>query len=344
MLEIRVRRASPKSASILTAHHTANASLTDPVEFAVPEKRGDTRAAMRDAYPAAIAHCADSILRMHAAEKMANKIFGRNLQSHAAGLLLVMHCEAEFGLGAPPTLAALSREMGRSRSLATFFGVLRLAGYVKRQPVPGDARSYVLVPSSQLFDGLRGWLTTHARCCEIMGLTPPGFARRLEDANWLRLYLASARDLLQRTREATNGDGAWAWFDRFDCGDRVAMLLLRTHHDAAAGPDENGLIWFAFDGSSLGRTLGISRSHVRNIINGAEAAGYLVQNHAAGRIALRASFLDEMNAWFCRFWGWVAETHDRTALRVAGGAAVPPKGQEDCFADLRKGRASTEDG
>jgi hypothetical protein len=50
------------------------------------------------AYEDAIRYCANSILPMHFGEKLINKIFGRNLQSHAAGLLAVMHCEAELGL------------------------------------------------------------------------------------------------------------------------------------------------------------------------------------------------------------------------------------------------------
>lgn len=244
---------------------------------------------------------------MHFAEKLVNKVFGRNLQSHAAGLVLVMHCEAELGIGSRPTLGLVQREMGSPRTLAAFFGLLRFAGYVTQEPVPADARSAWLVPSPQLFEGLRQWLSHHARCSEIVGLAEPGLSARLQtDEAWLRLYLGHARGLLARTREAMAGDGAFAWFDRFDCGDRVGLILLRAHHASAAEAGD-GPNWFILGGRQIAARLGISHSHIRNIVNRAEAEGLVLQDRA-GRIALAPRFLAESEAWFRMFWGWIAET------------------------------------
>jgi hypothetical protein len=259
-------------------------------------------------YRRAIIDCADAILRMHFAEKIVNKVFGRNLQSHAAGLAVVMHCEAQLGLGPRPTLGLIQREMGSPRTLAAFFGLLRFAGYLTQEAVPGDGRSAWLVPSSQLFEGLRQWLSHHARCCEIVGLAQPGFSDRLRtDEAWLRLYLGHARGLLGRTREAMAGDGAWAWFDRFDCGDRVGLILLRAHHESAA-EEGVGPNWFPLGGREIADRLGISHSHIRNIVNRAEAEGLVLQDRVGGRIALAPRFLAESEAWFRMFWSWIAET------------------------------------
>ncbi|MET3889687.1 AraC-like DNA-binding protein [Bosea sp. OAE506] len=269
----------------------------------------------------AILHCADSVLRMHVAEKIVSKIFGRNLQSHAAGLVVVMHCEAERGAGQRPTLALVQREMGSARTLAAFFGLLRLAGYVTREPVPGDARSAWLVPAAPLFEGLRQWLSHHARCGEILGLAEPGLAERLRaDDAFLRLFLGHARDLFARTREATAGAGAWAWLDRFDCGDRIGLILLGAHHrvGAAAGNDP---VWFDLHAREIASRLGLSHSHVRNIVNRSEAEGLLVQDRLKGRVALTPRLLAESEAWFCSFWDWIAET-----ARAAQAAEAAPRG------------------
>jgi hypothetical protein len=253
-------------------------------------------------------HCADCVLRMHVAEKIVSKVFGRNLQSHAAGLVVVMHCEAERGAGPRPTLGLVQREMGGARTLAAFFGLLRLAGYVTREPVPGDARSAWLVPAPPLYEGLRQWLSHHAGCGEILGLAEVGLSQRLlADDAFLRLFLGHARDLFARTREATAGNGAWAWLDRFDCGDRIGLVLLGAHHRAATG-EPGDLVWFDLHAREIAARLGLSHSHVRNIVNRAEAEGLLLQDRSKGRVALTPRLLVESEAWFRSFWGWIAET------------------------------------
>lgn len=269
-------------------------------------------------YGRAIIHCADTILRLHFAEKVANKIFGRNLQSHAAGLVLVMHCEALLGLGPRPTLSLVQREMGSSRTLSAFFGLLRWAGYVMQEPMPTDARAAWLVPAPPLFEGLRQWLSNHARCSELLGLAEPGLSARLKnDDAWLLLYLGHSRALLARTRESMAGEGAFAWFDRFDCGDRIALVLLRAHHAGAPGSG-GAMHWFDLGGREIAARLGVSHSHVRNVVNRAESEGLVLQERGTGRIALTPRLLAESEAWFRSFWGWIAETGRAAERREAG--------------------------
>lgn len=273
-------------------------------------------------YERAIAYCAESILRMHVGERLINKVFGRNLQSHAAGLALVMHCEAGLGLGPRPTLSAIQQEIGSARTLAAFFGLLRLAGFIRIERDPADARRHHLVPTDQLFDGLRQWLLHHVRCCEILGLVPERTAERLRaDDPAFRRFVGHSRALLTRTRAAMAGDGAWAWIDRFDCGDRIGLMLLHAHgRAAAAGTGER---WFPFGSRDVAAKLGISRSHVRNVVNRAEAAGLLRQDRAKHAVALSPRFLAEARGWFLTFWGWVAEAAreiDRPGAAPAPGA------------------------
>jgi hypothetical protein len=260
---------------------------------------------------------------MHAGERLINKIFGRNVPSHAAGLVLVMHCEAEIGLGERPTLTLVQQEIGHSRTLAAFFTLLRLAGYVHLEAHPDDARKRHLVPMPPLFDGLRQWIVHHLRCCEMLGLITAGSAERvLTDHETCRRYIGHSRTLLARTRQAMAGDGAWAWLDRYDCGDRIGLFLLDAHY-AATTEAGTGKRWFAFSSRDIAARLGISHSHVRNVINRAEAEGLLRQDRRAHRLALSPRFLAEARAWFLLFWGWLAEVIGE--LEQRGEGLVSPR-------------------
>lgn len=274
-------------------------------------------------YEQAIAYCARSILRMHVGERLINKIFGRNVQSHAAGLVLVMHCEAEIGLGPRPTLALVQQEIGRSRTLAAFVALLRLAGYLQLEPHPDDARKRYLVPRAPLFDGLRQWIVHHLRCCEMLGLIAEGIAERVaSDDEICHRYIGRSRTLLARTRQAMAGDGAWAWLDRFDCGDRIGLFLLHAHDAAATDPGASER-WFVFSSRDIAARLGISHSHVRNVVNRAETEGLLLQDRRAHRLALSPRFLGEARAWFLLFWGWLAEVAGELERR--GEMSVSPR-------------------
>ncbi|PYB69797.1 MULTISPECIES: hypothetical protein [Rhizobium] len=271
------------------------------------------RARLTDqAYEEAIRHCTTSILPMHLGERLVNKIFGRNLQSHAAGLLAVMHCEAELGLAARPTLTQIQEEMGASRTLSAFFALLKVAGFVETIPNADDRRAKLLAAKTPLIDGLTTWLSHHMTCAEVAGLLPDGNARRLRaDEDFAVAFIASARPILERTRSALKQPGAWAWFDEFDCGDRMALALLRAHYSSN---DLDGDRWFALESRYLASQLGISHSHLRNVINAAEAEGLVLQNRHSHRVALTPRMLSDVRSFHLAFWGWIAEAADQ-ALR-----------------------------
>lgn len=281
------------------------------------------RARLTDqAYEEAIRHCTSSILPMHMGERLINKIFGRNLQSHAAGLLAVLHCEAELGVSQPPTLTRIQEEMGSSRTLSAFFALLKLAGYIEASPGTDDRRKKVLAARPALLDGLKTWLSHHMTCAEIAGLLPDGYGQRLRnDGDFAIAFIASARPILERTRDALKQPGAWPWFDDFDCGDRIALALLRSHY---AGTDLDGDRWFGLESRQLSTQLGISHSHLRNVVNAAEAEGFLLQDRQSHRVALSPKMLADVRSFHLDFWGWIAEAVDQVEVqmvdRISAGA------------------------
>ncbi|MGQ3077987.1 MAG: hypothetical protein ACT6UT_09490 [Allorhizobium sp.] len=270
-----------------------------------------SRARLDDqAYEDAIRYCANSILPMHFGEKLINKIFGRNLQSHAAGLLAVMHCEAELGLGERPTLTRIQAEMGRSRTLSGFFALLRFARFIETIDHAEDRRAKMLIARPPLLDGLKTWLSHHMTCAEVAGLLPTGSTHRLKsDDDFALRYIAAARLMLDRVRShiASRRD-AWSWFDSFDCGDRIALALLRAHYEY---PGEQETRWFLLETRQLAERLGISHSHLRNVLNGAEGCGFILQDRRTHQMALTPQMLDDIREFHLSFWSWVAESADQ---------------------------------
>ncbi|MDH4439061.1 MAG: hypothetical protein QE284_01600 [Rhizobium sp.] len=268
------------------------------------------RARLTDqAYEEAIRHCASSILPMHLGERLVNKIFGRNLQSHAAGLLAVMHCEAELGLAGRPTLSLIQEDMGSSRTLSAFFALLRVAGFVDTVPDPDDRRFKVLIAKPPLLEGLTTWMSHHMTCAEVAGLLPDGHAERLRTNKDFALgFIARTRPMLERTRAALRQPGAWAWFDDFDCGDRIALALLRSHY---AGTDLDGAHWFGLESRHLASQLGVSHSHLRNVVNAAESEGFVQQGRKSHRVSVTPRMLADVRSFHLAFWGWIAEAAEQ---------------------------------
>lgn len=273
---------------------------------------------MTQDYQRAVAYCGGAILRLHAGERVVNKIFGRATQSHAAGLLLVMDAEARLGLGERPTLGAIQRGIGKPRTLAAFIGLLRLARFVSVEPDPADRRSPFLVPEARLRTGLCDWLAHHMAAGEMMGLVPEGLAGRLRtDPSFCTAMFAASRTVLDRSRTAMAGPGAAAWFDAFDCGDRIALVLLDRHYSQDLRIGEA----FPFSSRQTAALIGISHGHVRNVVNAAAEEGYLTVVGQRDRLILTSRMLAEFGQWHEQFWTWVGEAA-MTAQRLA--AALPP--------------------
>ena len=263
-----------------------------------------------DAYTEAVEAYCHSILRLHWNERLINKIFGRALQSHAAGRLVVQHFQWQRE-GAPrPTLALLQRQAGSGgRTLATFFAVLRLAGMVSAEPDARDRRMRYLVPGPRLLDGLRTWVMHHLQCAEALGVLAGGHAARLgADADYFESFLCRADSILDRLAAHRGRFGGWDWFDQREGGGRVAMLLLREHCRTAAFAGGVGAApLFPLRAQDLAGRLGFSHSHVRNLVNDATAEGLLTQEARRGLVALTPRFEADLRHWLQHLLGWFAE-------------------------------------
>lgn len=268
-----------------------------------------------DTYARAVIRHTDEVLKMFTGERLINKIFGRVFQSHAMGRLVVAHFEWKAGAGEPPTLARLQAETGCGRTLAAFVGVAKVARLLTSEPNPADRRQKFLVPGPRVIEGLRGWLHHHLGLAESMGAMQAGCAQRLmDDADYFHRLVRSSLVVIDGIPDIRQRFQLWDWFEHHECGLRIAYALLRAHYQACLmqGLPGHGPVPLAVSGGALAQDLGLSKSHVRNVLNGAEELGALAHDESRRRVVLHAPFLHESRGSLVGLMSLFAEAHRRS--------------------------------
>lgn len=261
-------------------------------------------------YVAALLEYCDSHLHVYRGQRLMNKIFGRVMQSHAIGRAIVMHYEAQMGIGDRPTLSRLQEQIGYSRTLAAFFAVLRVAKLIKIEVDHDDRRVKYFVPSQRIIDGLRDWLEVQLRYGERFGYVAQHCSERLRnDDDYFACYLCHSRYILDNIGKDLHQFPAWKWFQEYDCGDRIAYSLLRAYYQGVLEADGNivNMHWVKFSSNNIASELGISKSHVRNVINKAAQRVILIQNKTHNFFSLTPSFINETWAWLANNFSLFAE-------------------------------------
>jgi hypothetical protein len=277
-----------------------------------------------DLYSRAVLVHTEKVLAMFVGERLINKIFARVFQSHAMGRLVIAHFEWEARAAAPPTLARLQADIGDSRTLAAFIGIARAARLLSFTPHPTDRRQKILVPSARIVDGLREWLHHHLHLTEILGMVPVGTARRLlDDAPYFGRFVRASKLVIDGLADARTRYPLWDMFESRECGLRIAYALIAAHYRACAAsiPSVAACVDLDLTGGALARMLGLSKSHVRNVLNDAERLGALSHDPARRRMRLSPAFLAEARACFLDMMALFARAHVRSdALVVAAPA------------------------
>jgi hypothetical protein len=262
-------------------------------------------------------YCED-VLKMFVGVRLINKVFGRVVQSHALGRMMIQHFDAAAGIGERPTLTRLQNDIGHARTLAAFFGLLRVTGLVVTESSPGDRRVKYLVPTARANQGLRVWLLPKLKSCERMGMIETGFTDKLAASD--KLFTSYVRQSIYILDNVNRQFPQFPMINRlhtFDCGDRIAFFLLREHYrvvlsNTSAQADE--LLWFKFSSSLVAAKLGVSKSHVRNVINEAEQLAAIRHDDVRHHVALEQRFVNEAHDWLMNTLMLFAETAKRAAL------------------------------
>lgn len=278
-----------------------------------------------ETYACAVMRHTDQVLKMFVGERLINKIFGRVFQSHAMGRLVIAHFEWKANAAHPPTLAWLQEETGGGRTLAAFIGVAKATRLVSGEPNAMDRRQKILVPGARIIDGLRDWLYHHLCLAETMGMVPAGCPQRLrDDTQYFERLVRSSAVVIEGVAVARRRYRLWDWFEQHESGLRMAYALLRAHYSVCL---EQRLSIHAptdldVSGGGLAQLLAISKSHVRNVLNGAERLGILSHDATRRRIRLSAAFLQEARECFVNLMTLFAQAHLQSEA-LAGPGETP---------------------
>jgi hypothetical protein len=279
------------------------------------------RPANDEAYARALVTHTEHVLKLFVGERLINKIFARVLQSHAMGRLVIAHFDWKHGAGSRPTLTWLKQATGCDRTLAAFVSILKVARLISVESNTADRREKFLAPGPRVIAGLRSWLIHHLLLAESLQILPSGCAERLstEETYFERLVRASIV-VIDVSTERLSEFPRWQWFEDHECGARIAYLLLQAHYreclrsaSPVQMPHEIELT-----GASIAQSLGLSKSHVRNVINGAEKIGVLSHDERRRRMQLTAEFLHEVRRWFLHLLSLMATAHERALLLRVG--------------------------
>lgn len=228
------------------------------------------------------------------------------------------------------TFANLTRVCARQNIASrgrvfAILGIMQLAGYVRRQRSEADARVYYFEPSPEFVDVVEGW---NQRILQII------------DAIDDKADLAAAHrndprfgwDM--RERGAQTLLGGWKILDPFPevChfvnADGGWMLLLSCVADALRASDGAEIAPVSVDLASFGPRFGVSRTHLRSLLNAAHRKGLLEAPPNSGQHIvlaphLVASFLTCMASELGNYRLWAHETLSDPARRP-GAARVRP--------------------
>jgi hypothetical protein len=267
------------------------------------------------AYAQAMLQHTEQVLKMFAGERLINKVFAKVFQSHAMGRLVIAYFDWKAGVGAPPTLARLQAETGCRRTLAAFVGIAKVARVVTSEPHPSDRRNKVLVPGQRVVQGLRDWLHHHLTLAEVIQLMPVGCADALrEDDRYFERFVRASIVVIEGMPQIRQRFPLWDWFERHECGLRIAYALLQSHYklNLQLGNSIHQPVELDVSGAGVAHLLGLSKSHVRNVLNGAEQLGILTHDESRRSLRLSIAFLDEARESFVAILSLMALAHDRS--------------------------------
>ena len=166
----------------------------------------------------------------------------------------------------------LEQKIASAGRVIALVGLMQLGGYLKRVPSLADARIVLLEPTEKLVATVRGWGHAMMQAIDAIEtgaqfaprhLADPGFDTRLRRAG-MDIMLAGWRlvDPWHEVMHFVGRDAAW-------------MLLLRLIDPAIRAGIGGEPVIVSLDLADFGKRFGVSRSHMRRVLDTAFEQGLL---------------------------------------------------------------------
>jgi hypothetical protein len=220
-----------------------------------------------------------------------------------------------------PTMRALKQQMAgfglsSPRRIEDLVGRLVHFGYLESLASPHDGRVRILTPTAKMIALDQDWLTALHRPLQVM-FPDPGYSEVIErDPAFQRAQRRVALGFAAHGSSILAGNPDIMLFMNRDAGITILTKLVRMLY-AAEGDDVEKLSY-----TDIGVRFGVSRTHVRTLLQDAERAGLVTLTGQGGRLVeLKPAVLRA----FDRFLADTMSGHDllhRLALgRIAAAAA-----------------------
>jgi hypothetical protein len=295
---------SAPSPSLLSTVHTPEAILAHP------------------RFAAARAAFLDAVLALHEGDQFSSRLLAETMRQITFNLIVTLHLRHDASDRSTwPTPRRLKDELrpfglASDRRIDALVSRLVQRGYVESRLSEEDGRVRLLTPTGKMMSLDREWLYYHH--VPLRELFPDSYAEPMaRDPAFQRAQRLAALDFSAKAAEIMARNPAVIRFMGRDSGILVLIKLIQMQMSAA--DSEKGLSY-----SDIGARFGISRTHVRGLLEEAAQHGDVSLSGRGGRlVALQPSMLQA----FDRFLADAMSGHDllyKVARERMAREARPP--------------------
>jgi DNA-binding transcriptional ArsR family regulator len=267
-------------------------------------------------FPAARDAFVEAILALYEYEPAVNRLVeaGRGVLFIVIMCLHARYDEADRATWPTPSLvtrSTLLHDVSSARRIHSLVAQFIDAGYLEARLSPRDRRVRILTPTATMLEQDQDWLV--AQYLPLQTLFPqPGYARIMQrDPSFQRAQRLAASSFFAHGAQIMASNPIVMQFMRREAGITILMKLMQLVGRKGAAAREE--IFY----SDIGKRLGVSRTHVRKVLQEAEDGGLVRLTKRGGRFVEIAPALVQA---FDRFVADAMSGHDllyQLALRLA---------------------------
>jgi DNA-binding transcriptional ArsR family regulator len=267
-------------------------------------------------FPVARGEFVEAILALYEHEPAVNRLVeaGRGVLFIVIMCLHARYDEADRGTW--PTLSLVTQstvlhDVSSPRRIHDLISQFIDAGYIEARSSPQDRRVRILTPTAKMLEQDENWLVAQYLPLQIL-FPQPGYARIMErDASFQLAQRLVASSFFALGAQVMAANPVVMQFMRREAGITILMKLMQLV--GRKGPAAREEIFY----SDIGNRFGVSRTHVRKVLQEAEGGGLVRLTRDGGRFVEIAPVLVQA---FDRFVADSMSGHDllyRLALRSA---------------------------
>jgi hypothetical protein len=255
-------------------------------------------------FPAARAAFVDAVLAVHEGDPFRSRLLVEAMRQVTFNLIVSLHLRHDVTdrstWATPQRLKDEIRSFGMASPRRADALVARLIqlGYVDSRPSELDGRVRILTPTTRMMSLDRDWLVYHYTPLHVM-FPDPGYDEPMaQDAAFQRAQRLVALDFSGKGAEIMANNPAVMRFMGRDSG---VLVLIKLIHVSAAGSAKD------VSYSDIGARFGVSRTHVRALLEDAAEHGDVSLSGRGGRLVeLKPALLQA----FDRFLADAMSGHD----------------------------------